>query len=112
MGQYSRLSFQLNTVAVPGWSELAPINPTTGFDLNAPTGQGATSDIKPGEEVRVPVMEEQVTVEKKPVVKEEITVGKRAVQDTERVGGEVRKEDVRVEREGKVDVREGGTGKK
>ncbi|HMB03497.1 MAG TPA: DUF2382 domain-containing protein, partial [Isosphaeraceae bacterium] len=59
-----------------------------------------------------PVMEEQVTVEKKPVVKEEITVGKRVVQDTERVGGEVRKEDVRVEREGDVDVREGGTGKK
>src|SRR5271165_895992 len=29
---YSRFSFQLNTTAVPGWSELAPINPTTGFD--------------------------------------------------------------------------------
>src|SRR5512135_2307458 len=82
------------------------------IERHAPTGQGATSDIKPGEEVRVPVMEEQVTVEKKPVVKEEITVGKRVVQDTERVGGEVRKEDVRVEREGDVDVREGGTGKK
>jgi uncharacterized protein (TIGR02271 family) len=82
------------------------------IERHAPTGQGATSDIKPGEEVRVPVMEEQVTVEKKPVVKEEITVGKRVVQDTERVGGEVRKEDVRVEREGTVDVREGGTGKK
>jgi hypothetical protein len=33
---YSRFRFQLNTAAVPGWSELAPINPTTGFDLNAP----------------------------------------------------------------------------
>jgi len=28
------------------------------------------------------------------------------VQDTERVGGEVRKEEVRVEREGDVDIRE------
>ncbi len=39
-------------------------------------------------------------MEKRPVVKEEVTVGKRVVQDTERVGGEVRKEEVRVEREG------------
>ncbi len=32
---YSRFGFQLNTAAVPGWSELAPISPS-GFDLNAP----------------------------------------------------------------------------
>jgi len=57
-------------------------------------------------------MEEQVTVEKRPVVKEEVTVGKRVVQDTKRVGGEVRKEEVRVEREGGVDVRGSGTDKK
>jgi uncharacterized protein (TIGR02271 family) len=81
-------------------------------ERHAPTGRGATSDIKEGEEIRVPVTEEQVAVEKKPVVKEEVTVGKRVVQDTERVGGEVRKEDVRVERGGDVDVREGGSGKK
>ena len=81
-------------------------------ERHAPTGRGATSDIKEGEEIRVPVTEEQVAVEKKPVVKEEVTVGKRVVQDTERVGGEVRKEDVRVEREGEVDVHEGGTAKK
>ena len=81
-------------------------------ERHAPTGRGATSDIKEGEEIRVPVTEEQVAVEKKPVVKEEVTVGKRVVQDTERIGGEVRKVDVRVEREGDVDVREGGSGKK
>jgi stress response protein YsnF len=34
------------------------------------------------------------------------------VQDTERVAGEVRKEEVRVERKGDVDVRGGETGKK
>ena len=64
------------------------------------------SDIGPGEEIRIPVREEQIFVEKRPVVKEEVTVGKRVVQDTERVGGEVRKEEVRVEREGDVDIRE------
>jgi uncharacterized protein (TIGR02271 family) len=61
------------------------------------------------EEIRIPVSEEQVTVEKRPVVKEEVTVGKRVVQGTERVGGEVRKEEVRVEREGDVDIRGDGT---
>jgi uncharacterized protein (TIGR02271 family) len=81
-------------------------------ERHAPTDSGATSDIEPGEEVRIPVREEQITVEKKPVVKEEVKVGKRGVQDTERVGGEVRKEEVRVEREGDVSVREGGTGEK
>ena len=73
------------------------------IERHAPTGE-------PVEEIRIPVSEEQVTVEKRPVVKEEVTVGKRAVQDTKRVGGEVRKEQVRVEREGDVDVRESGTG--
>jgi uncharacterized protein (TIGR02271 family) len=75
------------------------------------TGQpAATTDFRPGEEIRVPVMEEQVTVEKTPVVKEEVTVGKRVVQDTERVAGDVRKEEVRVERQGDVDVRDSGPG--
>ncbi len=80
------------------------------IERQAPTGEHpSASDIAPGEEIRVPVSAEQVTVEKRPVVKEEVTVGKRAVQDTERVGGEVRKEEVRVERGGDVDVRESGT---
>ena len=55
--------------------------------------------------------EERVTVEKRPVVKEEVTVGKGVVQETERVGGEVRKEEVRVERHGDVDIHNRGTGK-
>ncbi|MBV8231936.1 MAG: YsnF/AvaK domain-containing protein, partial [Planctomycetaceae bacterium] len=75
----------------------------------APTGEPGASDIRPGEELRIPVRKEQVTVEKRPVVKEEVTVGKRVVQRTEQVGGEVRKEVVRVEREGDVDIRGDGT---
>ena len=74
------------------------------IERQAPTGE-------PIEEIRIPVSEEQVTVEKRPVVKEEVTVGKRVVQGTERVGGEVRKEVVRVEREGDVDIHGNGTGK-
>jgi uncharacterized protein (TIGR02271 family) len=77
------------------------------IERHAPTGEPGASDLRPGEEIRVPVSKEQVTVEKRPVVKEEVTVGKRVVQGTERVGGEVHREEVRVEREGDVDVREG-----
>jgi uncharacterized protein (TIGR02271 family) len=71
----------------------------------------ASGDIRPGQEIRVPVTEEQVRVEKTPVVKEEVTVGKRQMQDTEAVSGTVRKEEVRVEKEGDVNVRGKGTTK-
>jgi len=69
------------------------------IERHAPNGAHASaSDIKPGEEIRFLLREERVTVEKRPVVKEEVTVGKRVLQGTERVGGDVRKEEVRVER--------------
>ena len=74
------------------------------IERQAPTGE-------PIEEIRIPVSEEQVTVEKRLVVKEEVTVGKRVVEGIERVGGEVRKEVIRVEREGDVDIHGNGTGK-
>jgi uncharacterized protein (TIGR02271 family) len=75
------------------------------------SGQASPGDIRPGEEVRIPVREEQVRVEKTPVVKEEVTAGKRKVQETEQVGGTVRKEEVRVEKQGDVDVHTKGTAK-
>jgi len=79
------------------------------IERHAATGQTASScDIREGEEIRVPVMEEQVSVQKTPVVKEEVTVGKRVVHDTERVAGDVRKEEIRVERTGDAEIRKGG----
>jgi len=74
-------------------------------------GEVAAGTIREGEEIRIPVREEQVEVSKRAVVKEEVEVGKRVVQDTERVTGDVRKEEVRVERKGDVDVTSRGTGK-
>jgi uncharacterized protein (TIGR02271 family) len=55
-------------------------------------------------EIRVPVHEERVEVSKTPVVTEEVKVGKRTIQDTERVSGEVRKEEARVEHKGDAKV--------
>ncbi|MBV8609380.1 MAG: YsnF/AvaK domain-containing protein, partial [Singulisphaera sp.] len=81
------------------------------IERHAPTGEPTSApDLGPGEEFRIPVRKEQVIVEKRPVVKKEVTVGKRVVRDLEQVGGEVLKEEVRVERDGVVDIHDGGTG--
>jgi uncharacterized protein (TIGR02271 family) len=74
-------------------------------------GDIAAGDIREGEDIRIPVREERVDVSKEAVVTEEVNVGKRVVQDTERVSGQVRKEQVRVDKEGDVDVHTRGTGK-
>jgi len=63
------------------------------------------ADFTKGDEtIRMPVMEEQVSVEKRAVVREEIEIGKREVTDTEHVTGEVRREEARIERTGDVDA--------
>jgi uncharacterized protein (TIGR02271 family) len=51
-------------------------------------------------EVRIPIMEEEVVVEKRPVVREDVVIRKRAVEDTENVEADVRKERVDVEQSG------------
>jgi uncharacterized protein (TIGR02271 family) len=65
---------------------------------------GKVGDIGEGQEIRIPVSEERVRVEKQPVVTGEVRVGKRAVQDTQNVNETVRREEVRVEKEGDVNV--------
>jgi uncharacterized protein (TIGR02271 family) len=58
------------------------------------------------ETIRVPVREEQVEVEKQPVVYEEVGVGKRRTEETQQVSDTVRREELRTNREGDVDLRE------
>ena len=57
-----------------------------------------------GEEsvVEVPVYEEEVIPETRTVVREEVSLGKRQVQETERVSGTVRREEVEIETQGNV----------
>ena len=64
-----------------------------------------------GEEIRIPVSEERVTVSKEPVVTGEVRVQKQAVQDTQQVSDTVRREEVRVENEGNVSVTDKTTDK-
>ncbi|HZA93665.1 MAG TPA: YsnF/AvaK domain-containing protein [Gemmatimonadales bacterium] len=75
------------------------------------SGRPASGDIGKDDEIRVPLTEEKVRVEKTPVVKEEITVGKRQVQETERVRDTVRREEARIEESGNPRMREPWQGK-
>ena len=75
------------------------------------SGRPAAGSIKEGEEIRVPLTEEEVRVEKRPVVKEEISVGKRKVQETETVRDTVRREEARIEEMGAARVRDPWKGK-
>jgi uncharacterized protein (TIGR02271 family) len=68
------------------------------------SGEARTGDIGRDQEVRIPLSEERVRAEKQPVVNEEVRVGKRAVQNTEQVSDNVRHEELRVEKEGNVDL--------
>lgn len=68
------------------------------------SGQASDTPIGDGETYRIPVREEQVTVDKQPVVREEVSLGKRQVQDTQRVSDTVRHEEARIEREGDVNI--------
>ena len=101
---------ETKTMEVPVQREEVIIerNPVHG---RAATEGVATGDIGEGEQIRVPVYEEQINVTKEPVVTEEVKVGKQVVQDTEHVSGEVRKEELKVDRTGNVDVKDRGAGK-
>jgi uncharacterized protein (TIGR02271 family) len=60
--------------------------------------EGETSEAQIGDdEVRVPVTEEEVVVEKRPVAKEEVRIRKDVVEDTEVVEEDVRREEVDVD---------------
>ena len=66
-------------------------------ERHAAQGQ-QSGDIEIGEdEIRIPVVEEEVVVEKRPVVKEEIVVKKHAVTDEQAVEADVRRERIDVD---------------
>jgi uncharacterized protein (TIGR02271 family) len=65
-----------------------------------------TGEIGSDQDIRIPLSEERVSVEKTPVVTGEVRVGKKQVQDTKTVSGDVRREEVRVEKEGDIEVDE------
>ncbi len=70
------------------------------------TATAGSFDNQTDEVIRVPVMEEQVMVEKTPIVTEEISLGKREVTETQHVTDTVRREEAYIENPSNVDVLE------
>jgi uncharacterized protein (TIGR02271 family) len=66
-------------------------------------------DATESETIRVPVREEQVEVEKKPVVYEEVGIGKGVTEEKQQVSDTVRREELRTEKEGDVEIRKDRT---
>lgn len=66
----------------------------------------SANELRGGQEIRIPVKEEQVSVQKQTVVAEEVSVGKRNVQDTEHIDETLRKEKIKVDKHGDVNVRD------
>jgi len=69
-------------------------------------GTAASLNDSGRQEVRIPVMEEHVTVEKTPIVKEEVSVSKRKVQGIEQVTENLRKEEIKIDKQGNANVRD------
>lgn len=63
---------------------------------------GTTSDAFQEKTITVPLMEEEVSVSKRPVVREEVRISKDQTTEQRSVEGEVRKEEVQIEDEGKT----------
>ena len=67
------------------------------------SGRDATDQtLDDDEEIRIPLMEEEVDVQKRAVVREEVSLGKRRVQETKTVSDTVRREEARIDAEGDV----------
>lgn len=67
------------------------------------TGEARARDARfEDEEIRIPVVEEEIITEKRPVVKEEVVVSKETARDTEHVESDLRKERFDIRKEGRV----------
>jgi len=102
---------ETKSIDVPVEREEVYIERTSGECRPAAAGISSHT-LREGEEIRIPVCEDQVNVTKDAVVTEEVKVGKRTVQDTKHVTGQVRKEEIKVEQTGNVDVRNKGADKR
>jgi len=70
----------------------------------------ADATISGSGEIRVPVVEEEVVVDKRPVVKEEIVVSKERVSETKNVDADLEREEFDIKKDGRVDEPSRGRG--
>lgn len=86
------------SVATVNERTLAPSRPANASTPHSTTAAGAAHVQVNDDEIRVPVVEEELVVEKRPVVKEELVVKKAAVTREQRVEADLRKEQVDISR--------------
>jgi uncharacterized protein (TIGR02271 family) len=67
---------------------------------------GSGESVAPNEEIRIPLREEEVRIEKDTVVNEEVSIGKRAVTDTRHVAADAKREELHVEQKGRAVVKD------
>ncbi|MGN6136675.1 MAG: YsnF/AvaK domain-containing protein [Aureliella sp.] len=71
-----------------------------------PASGAVSEDMSTHQEIHIPIREEQVHVEKQAVAKEDVVVGKRTVRDTQRVDETLRKEEIKIDKDPSIRVRE------
>jgi uncharacterized protein (TIGR02271 family) len=67
---------------------------------------GSGESVSANEEIRIPLREEEVRIEKDTVVNEEVSIGKRAVTDTRHVAADAKREELHVEQKGRAVVKD------
>jgi len=92
---------EVKTIEVPVSHEEIVIE-RRALDGIAQPGEIDVSAMGEKEVIRIPVTEEQVRVEKQVVAKEKIMVAKKVVEETEVVSDTVKREEARIESEGRV----------
>lgn len=96
---------ETQTVEVPLEKEEVIIERRSVGDREVRDGEGISSDsFKDGEEIHIPIKEEQVNVNKKTVVDDEVVIRKDKYQENKTITEEVKHEDIEVE--GDAEVRE------
>lgn len=88
------------TITVPVEREEIVIERRPGSGKIVEGGIGSSGS----EEIRIPVKREELEVGKEAVVADEVTVGKRKVKGTEQATGTIRKEQLKVDKRGDVDL--------
>jgi uncharacterized protein (TIGR02271 family) len=96
------------TITVPVRREELVIErrPTSPQSPDQPVPEGKILDetLKDGKTLKIVLHEEQVHVEKYPVVKEEVFISKRQIEETKPFSDTLKREEVRIERVGKVHI--------
>lgn len=107
--QRGRTTLPVESVQVDGAHRVVVVTASSATGSAPATvraADAASTDVKvTDEEVRVPIVEEELVVERRPVVKEEIVVRKSAVTREKTVEADLRKERVEIDRTDQNDSR-------